>query len=210
MYQKKVYYNNMTSFSKNSHFMSCFLYFISYKLCLSKGGIKVNQKKIGQFLKELRKEKKLSQEQFAEIIGVSNRSVSRWETGMNMPDIDILIQISNYYNVELKEILDGQRGEETMNKQIEETALKVADYSNYEKQHITKRMHFLFIAGTCAFITYMILDIYDLCDTGIYEKIADFSLGLILGILITGVLFTSRYIAKIKAFKARILKRNLN
>ena len=59
----------------------------------------MNQKKIGQFLKELRKEKKLSQEQFAEIIGVSNRSVSRWETGMNMPDIDILIQISNYYNV---------------------------------------------------------------------------------------------------------------
>lgn len=41
----------------------------------------MNQKKIGNFLKELRKEKGVTQEQLAEVLGVSNRSISRWENG---------------------------------------------------------------------------------------------------------------------------------
>ncbi|MBR3514947.1 MAG: helix-turn-helix transcriptional regulator, partial [Lachnospiraceae bacterium] len=47
----------------------------------------MDQIKIGTFLKTLRKEKNLTQEQLAEKLGVSNRTVSRWETGTNMPDI---------------------------------------------------------------------------------------------------------------------------
>ena len=48
-------------------------------------------KRIGLFLKELRKEKHITQEELAEKLGVSNRTVSRWETGSNMPDFDVLI-----------------------------------------------------------------------------------------------------------------------
>lgn len=166
----------------------------------------MDQKKIGRFLKELRREKNLSQEQFAEIMGVSNRSVSRWETGMNMPDLDILIEIAKYYDVEIKEILDGEKGVELMDKKVEETVLKVADYSNQEKEKITKRMHILFIIGTLAFCVYMFLDVAHLIET--YEEIADLSLGLVLGILATGILFTSRYMSKIKAFKMRLLNKN--
>ena len=51
----------------------------------------MDQQKIGTFLKELRSGKKLTQEQLAEKFGVSRRTVSRWETGSNMPDLDILI-----------------------------------------------------------------------------------------------------------------------
>lgn len=43
----------------------------------------MDQKKIGRFLRELRTEKKLTQAQFAEIIGVTNRSISRWENGVS-------------------------------------------------------------------------------------------------------------------------------
>ena len=50
----------------------------------------MDQIKIGIFLKELRKEKKLTQEQLAEKLNVSGRTVSRWETGSNMPDIGML------------------------------------------------------------------------------------------------------------------------
>jgi transcriptional regulator with XRE-family HTH domain len=50
----------------------------------------VDQKKIGWFLKELRKEKEMTQEQIAEQFNVSSRTVSRWENGYNMPDLDIL------------------------------------------------------------------------------------------------------------------------
>ena len=66
----------------------------------------MDQKKIGSLLKELRKEKGLTQEQFAEIVNVSNRTVSRWENGNNMPDLDILIQISDYYEIDLRELLN--------------------------------------------------------------------------------------------------------
>lgn len=167
----------------------------------------MDQQKIGRFLKALRKEKNMTQEQFAEIMGVSNRSVSRWETGANMPDLDILMQLADYYGVELREILDGERRTQTMDKEMEETVLKVADYSNQEKMLLTQRIHWMFLAGVAAFGVYMFLDIKGLTETGIYEQIASFALGLVLGILLIGVLFTSRYIAKIKAFKIRILKR---
>lgn len=46
---------------------------------------------IGEFLKELRKEKELTQQQFPEILNVSNRTVSRWENGNNMPDLDVFM-----------------------------------------------------------------------------------------------------------------------
>ena len=94
----------------------------------------MDQKVIGGFLKELRKEKGITQEQFAEIIGVSSRSLSRWETGSNMPDLDVLILIADYYEVELREILDGERKSEKMNQELEDTVLKVADYSTNEKR----------------------------------------------------------------------------
>ena len=62
----------------------------------------MNQMKIGVFIKELRKEKALTQEQLAEIFGVSRRTVSRWETGSNLPDLDILIEMADYFKVDLR------------------------------------------------------------------------------------------------------------
>ena len=93
----------------------------------------MDQKKTGSFFKELRKEKGLTQEQLAEYFHVTGRTVSRWETGSNMPDLDILVEMADYYDVDLRELLDGERKDEKMNKDLEETVLKVADYSNDEK-----------------------------------------------------------------------------
>lgn len=87
----------------------------------------MDQKKTGAFLKALRKEKKLTQEQLVEILQVSNRTVSRWENGANLPDLDLLIQIADYYGVELGELLDGERREQVVDKELENTVRKVAD-----------------------------------------------------------------------------------
>lgn len=95
-------------------------------------------KKIGAFLKQLRKEKGITQEQLAEILNVSGRTVSRWETGANMPDLSILIQIAEYYDVEIKELLNGERKSENMDNELKETLLKVADYSELQKQRAAK------------------------------------------------------------------------
>ncbi len=89
----------------------------------------MNQQKIGTFLKELRNEKNLTQEQLAEFLGVSRRTVSRWETGSNMPDLDILIEMADFYDVDLRELLDGERISENMNEEMKETLGKVASYN---------------------------------------------------------------------------------
>lgn len=165
-------------------------------------------KKIGKFLKALRKEKGITQEKFAEIIGVSARTVSRWETGSNMPDLDILIQIADYYEVEIREILDGERKGEKMNKELEDTVLKVADYSNQEKQKVTKRMCILFVCGVVAFTIYLVMEYLGVADKkGIQEDAASLALGFAYGVMLTGTIYASGYLAKIKAFKLRMLKR---
>ena len=81
----------------------------------------MNLVKIGKFLQELRKEKGLTQEQLAEQMGVARRTVSRWETGSNMPDMDILIELSDFYVVDLREILNGERKSEHMNEKMKAT-----------------------------------------------------------------------------------------
>ena len=69
----------------------------------------MDQQKIGLFLKELRKENNYTQEQLAEKFGVSNRTVSRWENGNNMPDISVLVELADFYTVDVREIIDGER-----------------------------------------------------------------------------------------------------
>lgn len=78
----------------------------------------MEQQKVGSFLKELRKERNLTQEQFAEQLGMSGRSVSRWETGINMPDISLLVEIAEFYDVSISEIIDGERKSGKMNEEV--------------------------------------------------------------------------------------------
>ncbi|MCH5257300.1 MAG: helix-turn-helix transcriptional regulator [Lachnospiraceae bacterium] len=164
----------------------------------------MDQQKTGKFLKELRNKKGITQEQFAERLGVSNRSISRWENGVTMPDFDLLIQMAKYYDVEIGEILDGERKVENMDKQTEETLLKIADYNNMDKESFSKRIHYVFIAGLVCMFIYIAIDITGLSGVQPYEAIADLVLGLLLGGLVTGVLYSSRYITKIKAAKMRL------
>ena len=128
----------------------------------------MDQQKIGQFLRECRKEKGITQEQLAEMLGVTNRSVSRWETGSNLPDLDILIEMADYYDIEL-----------------------------------TKRMHLLFIGGFVAAVTYMILLFTDRSD----NFLGGMCLGITFGMMIVGVLMTSKYAAKIRTYKRKLLHR---
>ena len=93
----------------------------------------MDTKKTGSFLKDLRKERGLTQEQLAEKIGVAGRTVSRWETASNMPDLSILIQLAEFYDVEVGEIIDGERKKD-MKEELKQTLTKIADYNNDEKQ----------------------------------------------------------------------------
>ncbi len=110
----------------------------------------MDPKEIGKFLRQLRGERGLTQEQLAEILGVSGRTVSRWETGSNLPDLSILVEISEYYQVEIKEILNGERKSENMDQELKETLLKVADYNELEKQKAARAGNLSFGVMFCA------------------------------------------------------------
>ena len=111
----------------------------------------IDRIKIGGFLRELRKEKELTQEQLAEKFGVSSRSVSRWENGNTMPELGILVELADYYEVDIKEIIDGERNSEIMKTQEKETMQKVADYAEAEKKLVVKRKCIVTFIGTMVF-----------------------------------------------------------
>ena len=104
----------------------------------------IDQVKIGKFLKDLRKEKGKTQEEIAEMYGISSRSISRWENGKTLPDIGILVELADYYDVDVREIIDGERKSEKMDKDVKETLLKVADYANKQKKQAIFRAIILF------------------------------------------------------------------
>ena len=117
----------------------------------------MDQMKIGNFLKELRKEKGITQAQLAETLNVSARTVSRWETGSNMPDISLLVDIADYYDISIPEIINGERKSEIMNEEERKIAKTMSDYATTEKEKIFKEMKIQSIMGVCALVLYWIL-----------------------------------------------------
>lgn len=99
----------------------------------------MDQKKTGVYLRQLRKEEGLTQEQLAEKFFVSSRTVSRWETGSNLPDVGLLVELADFYEVDVREIIDGERKEKVPALEARETLLKVAEYATEgEKQNQSK------------------------------------------------------------------------
>ena len=119
----------------------------------------MDQRKIGPFLKELRKEKGITQEGFAEVLNVFGRTVSRWETGSNMPDISLVVEIAEYFDVSIPELINGERKGESMNDEVKDVAQKLSDYAECEKERIVKGIRNLSIIGVCALAVYFLLDI---------------------------------------------------
>lgn len=69
----------------------------------------MNQEKIGSFIKKIRKDNNLTQKELADKLGVTYQAVSKWENGLNIPDIGIIKEISKLYNIDINEILDGEK-----------------------------------------------------------------------------------------------------
>ena len=160
----------------------------------------MNQKKIGSFLKELRKEKGITQEEFAENLNVSGRTVSRWETGVNMPDISLLVDIAEFFNVSIPEIINGERKSENMNEEIKETVLKLSDYTETINQKIKGKLFVLTVIAIIGTIAFVIIEFTGLDTPGsVYERVASAGLGLDCGMLIVLAMYLSGLLGKIKA-----------
>ena len=166
--------------------------------------------KIGKFLQELRKEKGLTQEDLAEQLNVARRTVSRWETGSNMPDLDILIELSDIYEVDLREILNGERKSEKMNEEVKEVVLKAVDYTNSEAERYNRRIHALMLAGAICLLISGVIHHTALNENHVLLLLSEFAEGAGIGMLLCGLFFSSRSGQKIKAFKKRLVSGSAN
>ena len=125
----------------------------------------MDQIKTGAFLKELRREKGITQERLAEELGVSGRTISRWETGSNMPDISLLVEIAGFFDVSIPEIIKGERKSEEMKEEEKEIAETMSDYAKTEKEKLVKSIRNMSIIGLIALIVYMVMR-----ETSIYDR----------------------------------------
>lgn len=88
---------------------------------------------IGKFIATLRKEKDLTQEQLGEKLGVTNKTVSRWETGTYLPPAEMLLSMSELFSVSINEILSGRRlSDAEYKKSAEENLRQTVAASSFE------------------------------------------------------------------------------
>lgn len=166
----------------------------------------MDQQKIGMFLKELRVEKNLTQEKLAELLGVTNRSVSRWENGNNMPDLSLLMEIANVYGVGVDEILDGKRKETRIDEQTAETIEKIADYANEEKLRLKRTLRGLLILSLIMSAVTIFLSYFEI--KGKFASfLMGFSNGVNLGITVLLLIFLSSAGAKLRTAKLNLLNK---
>ena len=165
----------------------------------------MDQQKIAMTLKQLRTEKYMTQQQLAEMLGVSNRTISRWETGRNIPDFDLLLELAKYYDVGVDAILNGNPNTPETENLSGGVMDAVAAYTNEEKVALRKRFHILSWIGASGMVCYLILDIAGLSEKFPYDAIGGFEMGIALGMLICGILFTSKYGPEIRAAKKKFI-----
>lgn len=160
----------------------------------------MDQKKIGSFLRELRKEQRITQEDLAEKLNVSSRTISRWEAGSNMPDISLLIEIADFFDVSIPEIINGERKSEIMNEEERKIAKTMSDYATTEKEKIFKEMKIQSIMGVCALVLYWILhetDAYMYSDA--LEKLTGYCETLVSVSVIMMAAYTTGSLSKLRS-----------
>ncbi len=91
----------------------------------------MNQEKIGKFIAQCRKEKNMTQQDLSEKLGVSNKTVSNWENGRNMPDLSLFKPLCEELDINLNDFLSGEKVKETeYQKKLEENIIKTINFSN--------------------------------------------------------------------------------
>ena len=94
----------------------------------------MNIQKIGAFLAELRRQRNLTQEQLGDKLGVTNKTVSRWETGSYLPPVEMLQRLSELYGITINEILSAERLDEQAYREKAEENIKSALVSRFTLQ----------------------------------------------------------------------------
>ena len=106
----------------------------------------MNQKKIGEFILKCRREKALTQLELAEMLGVSDRSISNWENGRNMPDLSLFKPLCEILGISINDLISGEKVSDIeYQDKLEENIIKTIDYSNKKVIEKNNLINIIFI-----------------------------------------------------------------
>ena len=117
----------------------------------------MNQEKIGRFIAELRKEKKMTQIDLANKLGITDRAISKWENGRGMPDLSLLTPLCELLDVSINELLSGARlDKKDYQEKLEENIINTIDYTD-KKIRKTKKIFIITISIILMFLVMLMV-----------------------------------------------------
>lgn len=115
----------------------------------------MNQQKIGKFIQERRKEKNLTQVELAEKLGVSNRTISKWENGNSLPDYSMFNDLCKELDISINELLSGEKlTNENYQEKLEKNFVDTIDYNNKIRNKKIRKFVFLLIFIIFVYLLY--------------------------------------------------------
>ena len=119
----------------------------------------MNQEKIGKFIAENRKKKKLTQSELAERLGVTDRSISNWENGKNMPDLSLFKPLCDNLDITINELISGEKlNNKEYNEKLEENIINTIDYIDKKNNYNSNKKNILLlIIGIIGYILVQLL-----------------------------------------------------
>lgn len=146
----------------------------------------MNSIKIGKFIAECRKEKCFTQAQLAEMLNITDRAVSKWETGRSMPDVSIMLELCKVLNISVNELLNGERlNMEEYNEKAEKLLIEMA---RKEEKNNKKMLMYELVIGSISTLSFVVLImVAALINMEICFRVLLFVIAF--AILISGVVF---------------------
>lgn len=121
----------------------------------------MEQEMIGKFISACRKEKGLTQMQLAEKLNITNRAVSKWETGKSMPDVSIMLDLCNILSITVNELLSGERIiMEDYQKRAEENLMKLQAKKEKAQGELNSILKILIVIFGSFFVLNMVLNYF--------------------------------------------------
>lgn len=115
----------------------------------------MNQQKIGKFIQERRKEKELTQAQLAEKLGVSNRTISKWENGNSLPDYSMFNDLCSELDISINELLSGEKlTEENYQEKFENNFVNTIEYNNKMRNKKIRKLIFILMFIVVVYLLY--------------------------------------------------------
>lgn len=137
----------------------------------------MNQEKIGKFISQSRKAKKLTQESLAESLGVNHRTISRWENGKNMPDVSLYKPLCEILEISIEELINGEKTKKNELKESYEKAITNTIDNNHQNK---KKFHkIIIILTTIILIISIILLLIIIYYKNKYPKIDIYNLSIL-------------------------------